>query len=92
MMRHRVLWKAFCAGGDLQTLFKQHVGTSEPMEGDFTRIQYRLVYQLALIEKPYVAVLDGYTMGGGCGLSMNGSFRISTERCVTLAKLLILSV
>ena len=31
---------------------------------------------------PYIAVLNGITMGGGVGVSVNGKWRVATEKTV----------
>uniref|UniRef100_A0A0K0FBY6 3-hydroxyisobutyryl-CoA hydrolase, mitochondrial n=1 Tax=Strongyloides venezuelensis TaxID=75913 RepID=A0A0K0FBY6_STRVS len=71
--------KAFCAGGDVVSVTK-----SAKSNGDIHKLFFKEEYQLNnLISKckmPYVALIDGITMGGGCGLSINGKFRVSTER------------
>uniref|UniRef100_A0A0K0E7U6 3-hydroxyisobutyryl-CoA hydrolase, mitochondrial n=1 Tax=Strongyloides stercoralis TaxID=6248 RepID=A0A0K0E7U6_STRER len=71
--------KAFCAGGDVVSVTK-----SAKSNGDIHKLFFKEEYQLNnLISKckmPYVALIDGITMGGGCGLSINGRFRVSTER------------
>ena len=46
----------------------------------YFRTEYSLVYQLAVLKKPVVSLLDGIVMGGGAGLSMHGSFRVATEK------------
>ncbi|MCL4125039.1 UNVERIFIED_CONTAM: hypothetical protein GTU68_010513 [Idotea baltica] len=69
--------KAFCAGGDV-------VNLTESGEGYLTKVLFRDEYQLNnLIGRysiPYIALMDGITMGGGVGLSVHGQFRIVTER------------
>ena len=47
----------------------------------YFRTEYSLVFQLAVLKKPVVALLDGIVMGGGAGLSMHGAFRVATEKC-----------
>lgn len=31
---------------------------------------------------PYVAFIDGITVGGGAGISVHGNYRIATERTI----------
>ena len=50
----------------------------------FFRSEYSLDYQLSVLSKPTVALLDGIVMGGGAGVSINGVFRVATERCAEL--------
>lgn len=71
--------RAFCAGGDIRMLADQgRTGTSAPR--DFYRDEYRLDSQIHHYAKPYVALLDGITMGGGVGISVHGRHRVITER------------
>ena len=60
--------KAFCAGGDVQKLYDG--GPRSPITQDFFREEYRLNRRIHFFPKPYVAVMDGITMGGGVGLSV----------------------
>ncbi len=46
----------------------------------FFHDEYRLNWRIHTYPKPYVALLDGITMGGGVGISVHGDFRIATER------------
>uniref|UniRef100_A0A914C7Q6 3-hydroxyisobutyryl-CoA hydrolase, mitochondrial n=1 Tax=Acrobeloides nanus TaxID=290746 RepID=A0A914C7Q6_9BILA len=69
--------KAFCAGGDVVYL------TSAFASGkiDHNKIFIQLMHTVHSFSKPYVAIIDGITMGGGCGLALNGEkFVIATER------------
>lgn len=77
--------RAFCAGGDVRAVYdaglaaRDGVGNSE-LTATFFREEYRLNRSIRKFPKPYVALLDGITMGGGVGLSIHGSHRVVTER------------
>lgn len=47
---------------------------------EFFQREYTLNHLIATYSKPYVAFMDGYTMGGGVGLSIHAPFRIATEK------------
>ena len=49
---------------------------------DYFALEYQLDHLIATYSKPYVAFMDGITMGGGVGLSVHAPFRIATERTV----------
>lgn len=75
--------KAFCAGGDVAELAQQN-STTEGQEKstDYFALEYQLDHLIATYSKPYVAVMNGITMGGGVGLSVHAPFRIATEKTV----------
>lgn len=69
--------KAFCAGGDVRTI----VEADTPEVGKkFFGTEYTMNYMIAKLKIPYIALIDGITMGGGVGLSVHGKYRIATER------------
>jgi len=76
--------KAFCAGGDVAELAGQNKMGPEGQRksSDYFALEYRLDHLIATYSKPYIAILDGITMGGGVGLSVHAPFRIATEKTV----------
>ncbi|XP_061181521.1 3-hydroxyisobutyryl-CoA hydrolase, mitochondrial-like [Saccostrea echinata] len=73
--------KAFCAGGDIRAVTEAgKVG--DRLSQDFFREEYILNNKIGTYEIPYIALIDGITMGGGVGLSVHGMFRVATERTV----------
>lgn len=82
--------KAFCAGGDLQglyrTMLEQHASgqsadiKSNPYACDFFEREYRLDYLIHTYPKPMLAWAHGIVMGGGIGLMAGASHRVVTEK------------
>ena len=74
--------RAFCAGGDVRAVYEAGRGISgDPdLPAVFFREEYELIRRIHHFPKPYLAVIDGITMGGGAGISVNGAYRIATER------------
>jgi enoyl-CoA hydratase len=71
--------RGLCAGGDIRALY-DHGRDGSGFGQDFFRDEYRMNAQIADYPKPYVAIMDGITMGGGVGVSAHGAIRIVTER------------
>lgn len=78
--------RAFCAGGDVRavalSLGSPAPEGQEPLSRAFFHEEYRLNHLIHHFPKPYLALVDGISMGGGLGLSIHGSHRVVTERLV----------
>jgi enoyl-CoA hydratase len=74
--------RAFCAGGDVRAVYKagRGIGGDPSLTAVFFREEYELIRRIHHFPKPYIAVIDGITMGGGAGISVNGAYGIATER------------
>ena len=74
--------RAFCAGGDVRAVYEAGRGIAgDPdLPAVFFREEYELIRAIHRFPKPYVAIIDGVTMGGGAGISVNGAYRVATER------------
>jgi enoyl-CoA hydratase/carnithine racemase len=74
--------RAFCAGGDVRAVYEAGKGIAGPP--DFTSVffaeEYRIIGRIHRFPKPYIAIIDGITMGGGAGVSVNGAYRVATEK------------
>lgn len=71
--------RGLCAGGDIRVLYEN--GREKMAESlAFFRNEYRMNAHIARYPKPYAAIMDGITMGGGVGISAHGRVRIVTER------------
>jgi len=71
--------KAFCAGGDIQDMYRSARAGDFAYGQRFWADEYRMNAKIAAFPKPYVALMQGFTMGGGVGVSCHGSHRIVGE-------------
>ncbi|KAK6077287.1 3-hydroxyisobutyryl-CoA hydrolase, mitochondrial [Seiridium cupressi] len=76
--------RALCAGGDVKALsdFNKTGPKGQQESTDYFGLEYKLDHLIATYQKPYIAFMDGFTMGGGVGLSIHAPFRVATERTV----------
>ena len=71
--------RAFCAGGDVRAVYES--GRHNPLAAlSFFRDEYRLNYFIHDLKKPYIALMDGLTLGGGVGISLHGSHPVASDR------------
>lgn len=73
--------RAFCAGGDVRAVYELCVKAQRYEEAmNFFREEYAMNQAIFNFPKPYIAFLDGVTMGGGVGVSIHGSHALASER------------
>lgn len=72
--------KAFCAGGDIRAVREAALRGDAAAVREFFATEYALNAAIAAYPKPYVALIDGFALGGGLGISVHGSVRVATER------------
>ena len=81
--------KAFCAGGDIVSMYKSMQGSksnkensdtsSSPALQDFFTQEYQLDYLIHTFSKPILVWGNGIIMGGGLGLMSGASHKVVTE-------------
>jgi enoyl-CoA hydratase/carnithine racemase len=71
--------KAFSAGGDIADLYATGKAGDFGYGQKFWADEYRLNHKIATYSKPYIAFMQGFTMGGGVGISCHGSHRVVGE-------------
>ena len=72
--------RAFSAGGDVRHLYDLGKLGHQAEALRFWRDEYTLNTVIKRYPKPYIAMMDGITMGGGAGISVHGSHRIAGDR------------
>ncbi|MDJ0341837.1 enoyl-CoA hydratase/isomerase family protein [Streptomyces sp. H10-C2] len=72
--------KAFCAGGDIRTIREASLRGDHDAVREYFAAEYGLNALIAAYPKPYTALIDGFALGGGLGISVHGTARVVTER------------
>ncbi|CAH0729120.1 unnamed protein product, partial [Brenthis ino] len=68
--------KAFCPGGDIiQAIDRVH----GPI---MFAVGYNVTNYIKKYKIPYVALIHGFAMGGGLGISVHGKYRVATEKTI----------
>ncbi len=73
--------RAFCAGGDIRDIWAAN-RDGKPRPRFYFDNEYRLNTAIHNYPKPYIALIDGITMGGGVGVSVHGRYRVVTENAM----------
>jgi len=71
--------KAFCAGGDIRSLYDSYKH-GQTLHQDFFVEEYALDLTIHHYRKPILALMHGFVLGGGMGLAQGADLRVVTER------------
>ena len=67
--------RSFCAGGDLR-----YVISIDPIEAErYASFMHNLLNKIENLEKPIIAAINGYALGGGCQLALACDIRIASN-------------
>ena len=70
--------RAFVAGADIS----QMCGYSAEQGRDYADYAQSVFNKIESLEKPVIAAVNGYALGGGCELSMSCDIRIASEKAI----------
>lgn len=68
--------RAFVAGADIAAM--QHFGPAEA--GEFSRLGHRAFAALESLDRPTIAAVNGYALGGGCELALACDWIYASEK------------
>jgi 3-hydroxypropionyl-coenzyme A dehydratase len=67
--------RSFCAGGDIR-----YVANIDPIEAErYATFIHNLLNKIENLEKPVIAAINGYALGGGCQLALACDIRIASS-------------
>ncbi|UTZ28779.1 enoyl-CoA hydratase/isomerase family protein [Vibrio campbellii] len=76
--------KAFCAGGDVRTMYhvmhEKSKGETAEFCSNYFSLEYECDYLIHTYQKPIIGWGEGIVMGGGMGLFMGTSHRVVTPK------------
>ncbi|KAG0170288.1 hypothetical protein DFQ28_005108 [Apophysomyces sp. BC1034] len=70
--------RAMCAGGDVKYVVEL-CKNRDPELMELLDTEYQMFHFIGTMKTPYIAVMDGITMGAGSGLAVHAPFRVATE-------------
>lgn len=70
--------RVFCAGGDISEL----QSLSENDRYQSVIFGYQIINVVSNYQIPHVALLNGLTMGAGAGITLQGTYRVATEKTI----------
>lgn len=70
--------RAFCAGGDIRWMYDSFKA-GDGMYLSFFEEEYALDLLIHEYPKPFLALMDGFVLGGGMGLAQGASHRVISE-------------
>jgi enoyl-CoA hydratase/carnithine racemase len=71
--------KAFCAGGDVRSLYENHTANPAALR-EYFAVEYALDFRIHNYPRTIVSLIDGIVMGGGMGISQGTNVRIVGAR------------
>ena len=72
--------KSFSSGGNVRKIADLYEEGHAARAEEFFAIEYDLCAFISEFPKPYIALVDGYCIGGGLGISANGQFMVVSEK------------
>ncbi|KAI8393877.1 ClpP/crotonase-like domain-containing protein [Radiomyces spectabilis] len=74
--------RAVSAGADIRDVVEHLKKGNDQAMFYALKLEYEYLHQIATMKTPFVALMDGITMGAGGGLCAHGAFRVATENTV----------
>ena len=74
--------KSFCSGGNVRQMAQFYADGETARAEEFFAVEYDLCALISEFPKPYITLVNGYCIGGGLGISANGSYMVVSEKAL----------